>query len=80
MQHNIIKLNTRSIRFSSRKYKRREKNSNENKMKEKNITSANINSRRVLKSKLYWINCFERNSHICIYIYILHSTKILKKK
>ena len=52
MQHNIIKLNTRSIRFSSRKYKRREKNSNENKMKEKNITSANINSRRVLKIKL----------------------------
>ena len=50
LQYDIIKLNTGSIPFPNRKYKGREKISNERKkMEEKNPASANINSREVLR-------------------------------
>ena len=50
LQYDIMKLNTGSIPFPNRKYKGREKISNERKkMKEKNTASANINSREVLR-------------------------------
>ena len=49
MQYDIIKLNTGSIPFLDKKYKGREKTCNKRKKWKKNTTSANINSREVLK-------------------------------
>ena len=49
MQYDIIKLNTGSIPFLDKKCKGREKTRNKRKKWKKNTTSANINSREVLK-------------------------------
>ena len=51
LQDNIIRLNTRSIPFSNRKYKGRKKLATKEKRKEKNTASPNINGDRKIASR-----------------------------